>query len=161
MQNKKLKLIIFFIIIYMTCYSITALICLIDIWFSTNFLLVDEFISAQSSNVFISFLSCLFGSLLGAAILGFTSLHRHIKNFDSSLSIGYFLSPILSISLGVLAFCLVQASFVFLSGNELSKDTAAQPPYGFAVFGFIFGYNWHIAIALLDKLSKKLQITSN
>lgn len=158
------SVLIILICIFVSSYTILACSLLFDVWFNTSLILSGDIVEPEHKFNFNAFISCIAGAILGGAILSITSIHRHLvisKNFECIHSYGYFLNPVLTTITGVLAYSLFHGSFIFLTGNNLDLTTNSAPPYGFAAFGFVFGYNWDVTIKLLESLSKKIKLTGS
>ncbi|WP_125557279.1 hypothetical protein [Pseudoalteromonas rubra] len=162
MMNTKLtftaKVLIF---IFIMVYTIIPLLGLFDIWFN-SFYSTNDYIQYlipvfENEKAIRSLFSCIWGAALGGAVLAIISFHNHIavtKAFDSSHAWGFLLSPLLTISIGVITFLLLNGGFIFLTGN--TTPSSESQPYGYTLIGFIMGYNWDVTIKYIEKLSKKI-----
>lgn len=99
-------------------------------------------------------LFCVFGAILGGSVLNITSFHKYIaiqKNLDKDHFFGFFITPILSIVIGIISFSFAKIGlFLFTSIDESSA------PFIFISIGVIAGYNWDVFIKKLNNLSSSI-----
>ena len=99
-------------------------------------------------------LFCILGAILGGSILNITSFHKYLaiqKNLDKDHFFGFFITPILSIVIGIISFSFTKIGlFLFSSIDE------SNAPFIFISIGVIVGYNWDVFIKKLNNLSSSL-----
>ncbi|WPU30327.1 hypothetical protein SIO17_14550 [Pseudoalteromonas piscicida] len=115
---------------------------------------------AIDSTTILMLFTCT-GALLGSNILNVISFHRYIaieKKFDPDHVWGFFLNPFLSITIGAVAFGLLQAGLFILNGSNIVKSTSHVQSFGYLGFGAIAGYNWDVFVQKIQNASKSINI---
>ncbi|WNK51276.1 hypothetical protein RM153_21545 (plasmid) [Pantoea agglomerans] len=100
----------------------------------------------------------VFGAVMGGAILNITSLHRYsatTKTLDFDHLLGYLMTPLLCVIIGIICFCLLISGIFVLTGSSETRSSTTVIA-GYTIFGSICGYNWDVFIKKLENLAKKM-----
>ncbi|MBT0585579.1 hypothetical protein [Alteromonas oceanisediminis] len=162
-----LGLAIWLVPIYVLVYSLLALWLLVDGWLSGFSSLLkfwevghDVEIPAQIPFLFFT----IVGSLLGSAILGITSFHRHYAishSFNRKHIWGFYFAPLLATTVGCLIFAIVQSGLLVLTGDIANEKDPVRATLGYVAIGGIAGYNWDVFVKKLESLSQDLLNSSD
>lgn len=153
--------------IYVFAYSIFAFWLLIDGWLTGFSSLLKLWDVSQNSKIpaqvpFLFF--TMLGSLLGCAILGITSFHRHYainRSFNRRHIWGFFLAPLLAATVGCLIFAIIQSGLLVLTGDIANEEDPVRATLGYVTIGGVAGYNWDVFVKKLENLSQDLFHSNN
>jgi hypothetical protein len=147
---------------YIFICTLGAIWLIIDGWVS-NFSSISFLWSVEKGKylppIAISLLFTQAGAILGGSLLAVVSFHKYKaikKTFDNDHLWGFLFSPLLALTIGTLAFAIIQSGLIVLSGGVDMTKNPYTSTLGYLSIGGIAGYNWDVFIKKLQDLSKNV-----
>ena len=126
------------------------------------FMIKDFYRSIKYANLYtVAYDDYKSGHIVLAEFQRLITVEIYTGRFNYTWIYWFFIQPILSSTLGIIAFFIARSGLGVLQGSSaVGADLSIQSMYLYAVFTFLAGFSSHKFIAWLDRLADKIFSTT-
>ena len=123
-----------------------------------SFMIKDFYQSVKYANIYeVSYSDYRSGSISVTEFQRLVPVDIYVGRFNYTWVYWFFVQPVLSSALGVIAFFIARSGLGVLQGSAtVAGEITIQGVYLYAVFTFLAGFSSHKFIAWLDRLADKI-----
>ncbi len=126
-----------------------------------SFIIKDFYRSVKYANLYtLSYSDYRIGNISAAEFQKLVTVDIYMGRFNYTWVYWFFIQPILSSALGLIAFFIARSGLGVMQTGSTSTDITLQSLYMYAVFTFLAGFSSHKFIAWLDRLADKIFSTT-
>lgn len=127
-----------------------------------SFLIKDFYVANKNANLYdVTYSDYIAGRIDFSEFNRLVTLEIYMGRFNHTWMYWFFIQPILSSFLGLIAFAIARSGLGVLQGaSAVTADISIQNVYLYAVFTFLAGFSSHKFIAWLDRLADKIFSTT-
>lgn len=138
--------------------KIILLMLAISMMGGVSFLIKDFYVANKRANLYdMTYADYVAGRINFEEFNRLISVETYMGRFNHTWIYWFFIQPILSSFLGLIAFAIARSGLGVLQGaSAVTSDISVQNVYLYAVFTFLAGFSSHKFIAWLDRLADKI-----
>lgn len=123
-----------------------------------SFMIKDFYQSVKYANLFnVAYEDYSLGHISNAEFQKLIPVEIYVGRFNHTWVYWFFIQPVLSSALGIIAFFIARSGLGVLQGTAtVAGEITIQSIYMYAVFTFLAGFSSHKFIAWLDRLADKI-----